>query len=63
MLANWYCYLVLTKAIVGILNNCCFKWKTHTMVKLKKKKIQMSKDVLIKILSKSEDPNQKVTQI
>lgn len=34
-LANQCYYLVLAKAMVGILNHCWFKWKTHVMVKLK----------------------------
>lgn len=35
--------VILTKAMVGILNHCCFKRKTHIMVKLNKKKIKYFK--------------------
>lgn len=43
MLVNQHYYLMLTKAMVGVLSLCCFKWKTYIMVKLKKKKIHCFK--------------------
>jgi len=60
MLVKQCYYSALTKDMVGILNHCYFKWKTHIMVKLKK--LNISKEVLI-ILTKTEDLKSKPTQI